>query len=214
MHNAKTMHSHRNETIAARTRRAIAPRWSVSAILWICVLGIMASFQTWRGAYVDGVLFFAITGMLIVDRLTGGRIRLMNSPLDAPRWVVAAITGALAVVLVLAPRHGWVDLVTMVAIGVTVLVLAWAPRPKLPYRGARALKRSALLWAIWGVALCAWEATAFTLSVTLPNGLTNYPTISVLLDPIVESLPGRIVFVGLWLAGGLSLIGFFRRRGQ
>ncbi|NBX24073.1 MAG: hypothetical protein EBR52_08220, partial [Microbacteriaceae bacterium] len=64
------------------------------------------------------------------------------------------------------------------------------------------------------VALCAWEATAFTLSVTLPNGLTNYPTISVLLDPIVESLPGRIVFVGLWLAGGLSLIGFFRRRGQ
>ncbi|NBX24426.1 MAG: hypothetical protein EBR52_10100, partial [Microbacteriaceae bacterium] len=79
------MHSHRNETIAARTRRAIAPRWSVSAILWICVLGIMASFQTWRGAYVDGVLFFAITGMLIVDRLTGGRIRLMNSPLDAPR---------------------------------------------------------------------------------------------------------------------------------
>ena len=88
--------------------------------MWICVLGIMASFQTWRGAYVDGVLFFAITGMLIFDRLTGGRIRLINSPLDSPRWVVALITGALAVVLVLAPRHGGVDLVTMVAMGVTV----------------------------------------------------------------------------------------------
>lgn len=182
--------------------------------MWICVLGIMASFQTWRGAYVDGVLFFAITGMLIVDRLTGGRIRLINSPLDSPRWVVALITGALAVVLVLAPRHGWVDLVTMVAIGVTVLVLAWAPRPKRPFRGARALRRSALMWSIWGVALCVWEATAFTLSVTVPGGNANFPTISVLLDPIVESLPGRIVFVGLWLAGGLSLIGFFRKRGN
>jgi hypothetical protein len=54
--------------------RLIRPRWSVSAILWICVLGIMASFQTWRGAYVDGVLFYAITLMLILDRLTDGRI--------------------------------------------------------------------------------------------------------------------------------------------
>jgi hypothetical protein len=152
--------------------------------------------------------------MLILDRLTDGRIRLIDSPLDAPRWVVAAITGALAVVLVVAPRHGWVDLVTMVAIGVTVLVLAWAPRPKLPYRGARAIKRSALLWAIWGVALCAWEATAFILSATVPGGNENFPTISVLLDPVVESIPGRILFVGLWLAGGLSLIGFFRKRGR
>jgi len=194
--------------------RLIRPRWSVGAVLWICVLGIMASFQTWRGAYVDGVLFYAITLMLILDRLTDGRIRLIKTPLDAPRWVVGAITGALAVVLVLAPRHGWVDLVTMVAIGVTVLMLAWAPRPKLPYRGARALKRSALLWAIWGVALCVWEAAAFTLSVTMPEGNANYPTISVLLDPIVETLPGRIRFVGLWLAGGLCHIGYFRRRGQ
>jgi hypothetical protein len=66
--------------------RLIRPRWSVSAILWICVLGIMASFQTWRGAYVDGVLFYAITLMLILDRLTDGRIRLIKTPMDASRW--------------------------------------------------------------------------------------------------------------------------------
>jgi hypothetical protein len=134
--------------------------------------------------------------------------------MDSPRWVVVAITGALGIILVVAPRHGWVDLVTMVLIGLTVLVLAWNPRPKSTFHGARAIKRSALVWSLWAVALCAWEATAFILSVTTPNGGANFPTISILLDPVVESIPGRILFVGLWLAGGLSLIGFFRRRGN
>jgi hypothetical protein len=191
-----------------------APRWTVSAVLWICVLATMAGFQTWRGAFVDGALFFLIAGMLVLDRLTGGRIRLITTPMELPRWVVAAITGALGVILVVAPRHGWVDLVTMVLIGVTMLVLAWTPRAKSDFRGARAIKRSALVWSLWGVALCAWEAGAFILSVTTPNGGANFPTISILLDPVVESIPGRILFVGLWLAGGLSLIGFFRKRGQ
>ena len=199
--------------LPARTR-LITPQWTVSAILWICVLSTMAGFQAWRGAFVDAALFFLIAGMLIVDRLTGGRIRLINRPMDSPRWVVVAITGALGISLVVAPRHGWVDLVTMVLIGVTVLVLAWNPRPKSNFRGARAIKRSALVWSLWAVALCAWEATAFILSVTTPNGGANFPTISILLDPVVESIPGRILFVGLWLAGGLSLIGFFRRRGN
>ena len=201
-------------TKASRANRLIAPRWTVSAVLWVCVLGTMAGFQTWRGALVDGALFFLITGMLILDRLTGGRIRLIKTPMDLPRWVVIAITSVLGVVLVVSPRHGWVDLVTMVLIGLTVLVLAWNPRPKRPFRGALAIKRSALVWSLWGVALCAWEATAFILSVTVPGGNENFPTISVLLDPVVESIPGRILFVGLWLAGGLSLIGFFRKRGR
>lgn len=180
----------------------------------MCVLGTMAGFQTWRGAFVDGALFFLISGMLLVDRLTGGRIQLIKTPMDSPRWVVGAITGALGIVLVVAPRHGWVDFVTMVLIGVTVLVMAWTPRPKRPFRGARAIKKSALVWSLWGIALCAWEATAFILSVTVPGGNDHFPTISVLLDPVVESIPGRILFVGLWLAGGVSLIGFFRRRGH
>lgn len=176
------------------------------------MLTIMASFQTWRGAYVDGILFYALVLMLVIDRLTGGRIRILRQPILAPKVVTLAITGTLALILVVAPRHGWVDLVTMVAIGVVVLILAWEPAPAHRALPEPSLKRSALVWSILGVGLCVWEALAFIFSVTMPDGDENYPTVSVLLDPMVENTWGRIFFVGLWLAGGLGLLRFWSKR--
>lgn len=187
------------------------PSWSLSSVLWICVLGIMAGFQTWRGAYVDGILFFSLVAMLIIDRLTGGRIVIIKKPVAAPKILTLAITGVLGVVLVLAPRHSWVDLAVFIAIGVTVLLVAWEPAPEREQRLHKALLRSMWMWSMLAVAICLWEATAFVLSVTMPGGNENYPTISVLLDPFVENVWGRLIFVGLWLAAGYGLLRFWRR---
>jgi hypothetical protein len=192
-------------------REARRPGWTWSAIAWLIVLSIMAGFQTWRGAYVDGTLFFAIVAMLLIDRFTGGRIRVLKQPITAPKVVTLAITGSLALVLVFAPRHSWIDFVTMVAIGVTVLVLAWEPAPEQVGRPASAMFRSSLVWSILGVGLCVWEATAFVLSVTLPDARDVAPTVSVLLDPVLENFWGRLLFVALWLAGGLGLLRFWRK---
>lgn len=193
------------------TTGVIKPRWSLSAILWICVLGIMAGFQTWRGAYVDGILFFALVAMLVLDRLTGGTIVILKRPIVAPKVITLGITGVLGVVLVLAPRHSWIDLVAFIAIGVTVLIVAWEPAPERVKRPRKAMLRSMWFWSMAAVALCLWEATAFILSVTVPNGYLYFPTISVLLDPFVETLGGRMVFVGLWLAAGYGLLRFWRK---
>lgn len=187
------------------------PRWSMSSILWICVLAIMAGFQTWRGAYVDGILFFALVTMLIVDRLTGGTIVMLKKPIVAPKVVTLGITGVLGMILVLAPRHSWVDLIAFIAIGVTVLIVAWEPAPERIKRPKKAMLRSMWFWSMAAVALCLWEATAFILSVSVPNGYKYFPTISVLLDPFVESLGGRLIFVGLWLAAGYGLLRFWRK---
>jgi hypothetical protein len=187
------------------------PRWSVSAILWMSVLTIMATFQTWRGAYVDGILFYAIVFMLVVDRITGGRIVILKKPIVAPKIITLGITGVLGAVLVLAPRHSWIDLVAFIAIGVTVLIVAWEPYEVRVKRPRQALVRSMWFWSLAAVAICLWEATAFVLSVTMPGGNENFPTISVLLDPFVENLWGRILFVGLWLAAGYGLLRFWRK---
>jgi hypothetical protein len=187
------------------------PRWSPSAIVWISVLFIMASFQTWRGAYVDGVLFYALVTMLVIDRITGGRLVLMKKPVVAPKVITLGITGVLGVILVLAPRHSWIDLVAFIAIGVTVLIVAWEPYEQRNQRPEQSLHRSMWFWSLAAFFLCLWEATAFVLSVSLPNGIENFPTISVLLDPFVENVWGRIVFVGLWLAAGYGLLRFWRK---
>lgn len=189
----------------------VKPRWSLSAVLWICILAIMAGFQTWRGAYVDGILFFSLVTMLVIDRLTGGRLIILKKPIIAPKVLTLAITGALGVILVLAPRHSWIDLAAFIAIGVTVLIVAWEPAPERLERPKVAMLRSMWFWSMAAVVLCLWEATAFVLSVTMPNGYMYFPTISVLLDPIVENLGGRGVFVGLWLAAGYGLLRFWRK---
>lgn len=187
-------------------------RWNISTVLWTTVLAIMAGFQLWRGAFVDGMLFTAITLLLIVDTSTGGRIRFFRKHIVAPRWVTLVVVLGIGLVLVIAPRHGIVDLIAMVLIGISALILAWAPasvRVELP---ARAYRTSAITWSILAVGLCLWEALAFILSQYLPGGEDSYPTISVLLDPFLNWFPGKVLFIGLWLAAGLALLRVWGKR--
>lgn len=171
----------------------------------------MAVFQTWRGAYVDGSLFFALVAMLVIDRLTGGRLVILKKHIVAPKAVTLGITGVLGLILLLAPRHSWIDLAALVAIGVTVLIVAWEPAPERTKRPRKAMARSVWFWSLATLALGLWETTAFVLSVSVPNGIEYFPTISVLLDPFVESMIGRLIFVGLWLAIGYGLLRFWRK---
>jgi hypothetical protein len=176
--------------------------WSLSVILWTIVLAIMSAFQLWRGAYVDGGLFTAITVLLVVDTITGRRIKLLRSPVVAPRWVIALVVGVLGIVLMIAPRHGVVDLVTMVVIGVAVFILGWAPaRPRTPLP-RQSYRRSAITWATLGVALCVWEALMFGAQHKLSNltaifdcnGLESLDTVDNILS--IEPLEKRLWYFG------------------
>ena len=184
--------------------------WSAGAIAWIAVLGLMASFQLWREAWVDGALFALLVFVLIVDRVTNGRIRIFrNPPIMHRRWVIA-FAGLAGVVLALAPRHSELDLIAVAAVGVGVLVLAWAPAPATPDYPRRAYARSMAWWSVLAIAFCLWEAIAFILSTTVSEA--DFPTVSVLLDPFLEWGVGRAAFTVLWLIGGLWLLRVWRRR--
>lgn len=179
---------------------------------------IMAGFQTWRGAYLDGIIFALLVLSLFVDAFIGTRrtqperrenFRMRKSML----WGLA---GVATVVLVLAPRHELATLVVVVLIGVGMLVIAWLPQSTIRHhesgRLSRESFRSIVIWSLLGVLLCVWEATAFVLSVTTPGGIETYPTVSVLLDPVLEHTVGRIVFVSLWMLAGVGLIFVWRKK--
>jgi hypothetical protein len=188
----------------------VTPRWSRATLIWIAVLSLMASFQLWRGAWVDGVLFAALVLMLVIDRLTNGRIVIIRRAADASRVVVLGVATILGVILVIAPRHGVVEAVAMAVAGTLSLVLAWSPTGRRPERPARAYRRTAVTWSILGVALCVWEAAAYIASVTFASD--DFPTISVLLDPVVSVTAGRVVFTALWIGAGLSLLRAWDKR--
>lgn len=122
-------------------------------------------------------------------------------------WALAAIAAA---VLTIAPRHSDLDLVTVSAVGIGVLVLAWTPAPATPDHPRQAYRRAALWWSILAVGLCLWEAVAYILSVSVSD--RDFPTVSVLLDPLLEWNIGRALFTVGWLAGGLWLLRVWGRR--
>lgn len=170
----------------------------------------MSLFQLWRGAWVDGTLFAALVGMLVIDRLTEGRIVLIRRAAEAPAWVIVSTAAVIGVVLVASPRHGDVNAIAITAIGVLALVLAWSPIRRRPPRPAHAYRRSAVTWSILGVVFCLWEAIAYIASVS--GGGDEFPTVSVLLDPLLEWPLGRALFTIIWLIGGLSLLHVWHRR--
>jgi hypothetical protein len=181
-------------------------------VFWTIGFAVIASLAFWQGAWVDGILFALLVAMFVVDELTGGRIHLLKRPVTAPKWLILSVTGALGVFLVVAPRHSWFDLLGMIVVGVTMLLLAWVPDPPRPGRPASATRASAAAWSVLAIMLCLWEALAFILSRTSPAAEQEFhPTVSFLLDPFVSWPVGHIIFVGLWLLGGLGLLRVWSR---
>lgn len=174
------------------------PRTSVRRIAepWTVVVFITALFHFFRGAPIDGLFFLAITVLLIADALGWVRIRLPAMRL--PR---------LTTLIGLAPRHGLVEGLIVSAIGVSVLAVAWESGGERAEK-SRALRKALVLFTAVGVFGCLIEVSSYLLGLASPEAMFEHPSVSLLLDPFVDTPVGRIIFTGLWLAAG---IWFLRR---
>ena len=126
-------------------------------------------------------------------------------------FAIASFVIMAAAILYLAPRHSIPNLVLLLAIipiGAVLLLYVddlVQPRPTIQVR------RSRWLWGSWAVVFALIELVAY-IGSKLTNDLVQFPTISVLLDPILETPIGRAVFVAGWLAAGVYLFGVRRSR--
>jgi len=186
-------------------------RWTVGAALWLSAMVIMATFQTWRGAYEDGALFYALALGLFIDRSLGETTKPNFRPTRIRFEIIVSVAAITFLILVLAPRHGSLVFIVMVIIGCAMLFAAWFSQRQTASISSQALRRSAWTWGLLVIALCIWEALAFILSVTTTGASEAHPTVSVLLDPALNTLAGRIVFVGLWLGAGVGMFMLWRK---
>lgn len=182
---------------------------------WLAILVVIAVVQVLRAAPLDAAVFAVVALALAVDVLhVLPEPRALRVPL--PPLLAAALV-AVAVIAV-APRHGVVTGVVVVAVGATALALAWPDPPAREHgRDAdgvqrRRLVRGAILWAVVVVALCLWELSSFLLGRATAATKLTHPAVSDLLDPLLDSGWGRAVFGALWLLGGIVLIRAGRRR--
>lgn len=196
--------SERAEQLDARS--AILTRAS-----WIAILSLAGAFHIFRGAPVDGAIFFGGASALVADAFGWLPFRTLERERASRGLLIWILTAVLLIVLALAPLYGGVETVVVVAIGIALMPIVW-PQPATPSPRARpdAIRRAAFAWSVIALAGFAWEIGAYFMSRPSLTAEYSYPPLSDLVDPFVASPIGRAVLIALWLLGGYALI----RRGR
>ncbi|SEC50545.1 hypothetical protein SAMN04489806_3081 [Paramicrobacterium humi] len=180
---------------------------------WLTALVLVGVFQIIRGTW-DDVLIFAIALACALwqavhrdppDRRISG-----VPPLNG--LVTAAIV--VGVLLVLLPRHSIAAGVVIVIIGAAGLTVAllggWPAEPTSSTLASReprpALRTAMVAWGCIVLVAGLWEATAY---LTWKWGLLAdgvMPSISDVVDPLLDTVVGKIVFVGVWITTGVAVL--------
>lgn len=190
--------------------------------LWQVGFLVNGGFQLWRGAVVDACIFTVAALLMALPPRRGGHPR-RGLP-AVPRRAFAPLIACATVYFALAPLQQQPNRVVLAAVGPFALWRAWTPTvltlsapddavDRAAAGGTAAgIRRSHVLWGTWFIALCCWEGVAYVLSRAAGSELAN-PTVTVLVEPSLQSDLGRGAFTLSWVVFGLTWI-FGGRAGE
>ncbi|HET9139736.1 hypothetical protein [Actinophytocola sp.] len=118
--------------------------------------------------------------------------------------LVSALVATALVGAAFAP-HGWPATIAVLVPATVVLVLA-ARRPTEAAQPSPRLHRGVLVWSLLVTAGLTWEAYAFVRQPDWSRASYADPTLSTLLDPVLEHGPLRVVGWLVWLWAGWRLV--------
>jgi hypothetical protein len=189
---------------------------------WTLILLATGLFQLFRGAPVDAGFFLIVAFLLIAD--AAGLLWFAGTGL--PRRGLIVVTAiVLGLFLLLVPRHGVAAGIIVGAAGIGLLALAWSPSgppqtartqtaraaaPRAAAARATGISRSAIVWIAIAITGSLLEVATFLLGLPSEAAKAEHPSISILLDPVLDTLAGRIAFVAVWL---IVLVWLLRRTG-
>jgi hypothetical protein len=125
-----------------------------------------------------------------------------------PAWFRGLLVAAALLVAFLGASsrdHTWSATVLVLIPSAVMLIIA-ARRPARPTVRDPALTRGLVLWSVLIGATLLWEAYAFVRQPDWSLPSHDYPTMSTLLDPVLEHGPLRIVGWLVWLGLGARLV--------
>lgn len=177
---------------------------------WFWLFVITASFQVFRGSLGDTIIFGLGAILIAVAASTKFNENLIDR--KKVRLLVslpAALT--IATYLALLPRHSLPHRLALLAILPLALALVWHRDSGEKSKPQPSMTLARKIWAAIGVGLCLWELAA-NIFGQLNTTLYQFPTISVLVDPFMDSLAGQAAFVIVWVAAGFGLLRLGARR--
>lgn len=171
---------------------------------------IIVSFQVFRGSAGDALIFAIFAALTILSQHGKPEQFLPTIPKVHRKQVIIGVA-TLAVLMTAIPRHTAAYGLMFVAIGAYVVATNWYADSGKKERRNLPVARATVIWRTYGIALCVWELAANILG-QLNNTLSEFPTISVLVDPMLDHPLGKAGFVLLWLMSGVGFMRLWRVR--
>jgi len=185
-------------------RASRRPRWS--ELIWLGILAAIGVVQVVRMQWFDAAVYAAVVALLIADLM--GVLPAIPARRRASARLLLGAAAVLGIALCLMPRHSPGMSVVVLIVGVVALLLCWPQSTGTSAPWSRGLQRLAIAWSVILVAGCLWELLQFILGRIAPA--QHWFALSDLIDPLVATAPGRILFILAWLGAGIFLI----RRGR
>ena len=171
---------------------------------------ITASFQVFRGSASDATIFLIFVSLTMLSQAHRPNRILPFEPHYTRKQILVGVA-TLATLMSALPRHTVVYGMLFVLLAAFVIVTNWQPDSTKKERADKRVSRARAIWISYGIALCVWELAANILG-QLNDTLTEFPTISVLVDPLLDHPVGKAGFVLLWLMSGVGFMRLWRSR--
>ncbi|MEN9962376.1 MAG: hypothetical protein RIS66_789 [Actinomycetota bacterium] len=170
----------------------------------------VAIFHFMRESWVDAAIFTIGSLLVIADWKKWFRWEMPERPKLSKTPVLLAILLASSI-LFFSERGGWQDTVLLLALAPIALFMVYyrdhGPKPS----STKLMNRTRWLWLTLATILCVSELFAYIWANAFKDD-ESYPTISIIVNPVLESPYGRGIFLLVWMLIGVGLIQPWRKK--
>ena len=177
---------------------------------WLPPMVYVAIFHFMRESWVDAAIFSIGSLLIIADWKKLLRWEMPERPKLSKTPVLLAILLASSI-LFFSERGGWQDTVLLLALAPIALYMVYyrdhGPKPS----STPLMNRTRWLWLTLATILCVSELFAYIWASAFKDD-DRYPTISMIVNPVLESPYGRGIFLVVWMLIGVGLIHPWRKK--
>lgn len=170
-------------------------------VLWLVVFIGGAAFQFWRGSSIDTLVYASVALLVIV----AVQERFRTPEFSTTRFTTAVSTLLVStLVFIFFPIHSWPTAAFYLLLVPILLRIVFQKELIEPQNSTLALRRSGKVWFAIGFLTCISELGNYFAS-DITHDDKAFPTLTVLVDPIVADSLGKLIFVTVWAAIGVGL---------
>ena len=178
---------------------------------WLPVLIFVTAFHINRGSIGDAIIFGIGCLILIADWKKWIPWHMPERP-KVSGWVIGLAIAISFSVLLFTERTGWQARLLLLTLVPIALVMVYY-RDHGPKPGAtKEMARTKWVWMTLALVMAVSELFAYIFATVYKDD-TSYPTVSVLVNPTLESPWGRAIFLTLWMLIGVGLLQIRKKRG-